>query len=74
MKALLQLVIGFAVAGVLMVLAVVLWLHTLIIFAAPVGFLSLGVTWVTIDNRFVYRPAATPTADVATPNQPDQQP
>jgi hypothetical protein len=74
MKALLQLVIGFAVAVALMVFAVVLWLHTLIIFAAPVGFLSVGVAWVSIDNRFVYHPARPPATDVASSTQPDQQP
>ena len=49
-----QLAFGFTVALALLIAAVWLWLHNLIIFAAPVGALAVGAGWVTVDNILVY--------------------
>jgi hypothetical protein len=74
MKAVLQLVLGFVVAVGLMVLAVMLWARTLMIFAAPVGFLSLGAAWVAIDNQFVYRRRRDGTRYAAPADPPEERP
>lgn len=41
-------------AVVLMVGAVWLWMHNVIILAAPVAFLALGCAWAGIDNALIY--------------------
>ena len=69
-----QITLGFVAAVALLVAAIWLWLHNLIIFAAPVGALALGCAWVGIDNAVVYpaqrarRPALpAPDTDGSTP-------
>lgn len=54
MAKVLTLVIGFTVAAGLLVATVWLWVHNLIIFAAPVGFLAAGAAWVAVDNTLIY--------------------
>ena len=49
-----QITIGFVAAVALLVAAIWLWLHNLIIFAAPVGALAVGSAWVGIDNAVLY--------------------
>ena len=69
MQKALTLVIGFTAAAGLMVAAVWMWLHNLIIFAAPVGFLAAGAAWVAIDNVYIYpnQRARTPGTAVLEP-------
>lgn len=49
-----KLAFGFAVALALLIAAVWLWVHNLIIFAAPVLALAVGAGWVTVDNILIY--------------------
>lgn len=51
-----KLAFGLLLGGavVLMVGAVWLWLHNVIILAAPVAFLALGCGWAGIDNALIY--------------------
>ncbi|MGH7687777.1 MAG: hypothetical protein ACREN2_13320 [Candidatus Dormibacteria bacterium] len=66
-----QLALGFAVALALLIAAVWLWLHNLIIFAAPVGALAAGAAWVTVDNILIYPDErARREAATAQPAQP----
>lgn len=69
MKPAIQVALGFAAAAALLAAAVWLWLHTLIVFAAPVGALALGVAWVGVDNALVY-PAERARKAAATPSEP----
>lgn len=63
-------------AVALMAAAVWLWLHNVIIVAAPVAFLAVGCAWAGIDNALIYpkerarRDAATLTGAPAVPDQP----
>jgi len=50
----LQFALGMCVAAGLAVATVALWMHTLIIFAAPVGALGVAIVWVTLDNLLIY--------------------
>lgn len=54
MRTAFELTLGFTVAAGLFVATVVLWVHSLIIFAAPVGFLAVGSVWVAVDNTLIY--------------------
>ena len=67
-----QLSFGFAVALALLIAAVWLWVHNLIIFAAPVGALAVGAGWVTVDNILIY-PAERERREAASA-QPEQAP
>lgn len=67
MKLTVQLTFGFVVAVLLVVAAVWLWAHNLIIFAAPVGALAIGVGWVTVDNTLIYPAQKQRRAAEATP-------
>ena len=63
-------------AVALMAAAVWLWLHNVIIVAAPVAFLSVGCAWAGIDNALIYpkerarRLAAELPEAPALPEQP----
>ena len=70
MKKALTLGVGFIVAAGLLVATVWLWVHSLIIFAAPVGFLAAGVAWVAVDNTFIYPNQRLRAAGAATPEPP----
>lgn len=65
MKLGLQLLVGLLTAAGLAVATVALWMHTWIIFAAPVGALGLAVLWVTLDNLFIYPRRRARTAEAA---------
>lgn len=58
-------------AVALMAAAVWLWVHNVIIVAAPVGFLAAGCAWAGIDNALIYpkerarREAAVPAGPAA---------
>ena len=54
MKRKAQLILGLTIALGLLVVAVWLWLHNVIIVAAPVGALALGVGWAAVDNTLIY--------------------
>lgn len=70
MRTALQFGLGMCVAAGLAVATVALWMHTLIIFAAPVGALCLAIVWVTLDNLLIYprrkERAAAAAGDPAT--------
>lgn len=73
-----KLVLGSLVttALALMAAAVWLWLHNVIIVAAPVAFLAVGCAWAGIDNTLIYpkerarRDATQLPPTPATPEQP----
>ena len=54
MKRTAQLTLGLTAALGLLIAAIWLWLHNVIIVAAPVGALALGVGWATVDNTLIY--------------------
>lgn len=72
-------------AVALMAAAVWLWLHNVIIVAAPVAFLAAGCAWAGIDNALIYPkerarrqaaqlPEPPTTADLSTaPAAPDSR-
>ena len=63
-------------AASLMAAAIWLWLHNVIIVAAPVAFLAVGCAWAGIDNALIYpkerarRGEATLPGAPALPDQP----
>lgn len=63
-----QLTLGFVVAVALIVAAVWLWLHNVIIVAAPVGALALGVAWAVVDNTMIYPAERSRRMAEATPD------
>jgi len=68
-KKVLTLVIGFTAAAGLLVATVWLWLHNLIIFAAPVGFLAAGAAWVAVDNAVIYPNQRARAAALESPGE-----
>jgi hypothetical protein len=66
-----QLTIGFVAAIVLMAAAVWLWLHNVIIVAAPVGALAIGAAWAGVDNALIYPAERAKRQMLQTPETPD---
>lgn len=70
MKPSVQVTLGFVAAVALLWVAVWLWVHNWIVFAAPVGALALGAAWVGIDNAFIY-PAQRARREAALSGESD---
>lgn len=56
-------------AVALMAAAVWLWLHNVIIVAAPVAFLAAGCAWAGVDNALIY-PKERARRQAAEPSEP----
>jgi hypothetical protein len=72
MRASVHLLLGFVSATVLLWAAVWLWTHNLIVFAAPVGALALGLAWVGLDNAVIYPAQRARREDDPVPEQPER--
>lgn len=57
-------------AVALMAAAVWLWLHNVIIVAAPVAFLAAGCAWAGIDNALIYPKERARRGAAALPDAP----